>query len=51
VGGPLGPLVDGYSVAFLAAAIAMLLAAPISFVLIRGRKEDLLPTQAAVHLG
>ena len=51
VGGPLGALVDGYSVAFLAAAIAMLLAAPISFFLIRGRKEDLLPTEAPVHLG
>lgn len=51
VGGPLGPLVDGYSVAFLAAAVAMLLAAPISFFLIRGRKEDLLPTEAPVHLG
>lgn len=47
----LGVLVDGYSAAFVGAGVAVLLAAPISALMIRGRKEDLLPTGPAVHLG
>ncbi|RUR02067.1 DHA2 family efflux MFS transporter permease subunit [Labedella endophytica] len=44
-------LVDGYSAAFVAAAIGMALAAVIAFALIRGPKEDLLPTgdRAPIH--
>jgi len=47
----LGALVDGYSAAFVGAGVAVLLAAPISALMIRGRKEDLLPSGPAVHLG
>ncbi|WP_323749727.1 MFS transporter [Curtobacterium sp. VKM Ac-1376] len=47
----LGALVDGYSAAFVGAAIAVLVAAPISFFMIRGSKEELLPSGPVVHLG
>jgi len=47
----LAALVDGYSAAFVGAGVAVLLAAPISLLMIRGRKEDLLPSGPAVHLG
>ncbi|WP_411700056.1 MFS transporter [Conyzicola sp.] len=43
--------VDGYSVAFICAAALMLVAAPISFFLIRPSREDLLKNAGAVHLG
>jgi EmrB/QacA subfamily drug resistance transporter len=43
--------VDGYSVAFVCAAALMLVAAPISFFLIRPSREDLLKNAAAVHMG
>jgi EmrB/QacA subfamily drug resistance transporter len=44
-------LVDGYSAAFLAAAVGLVLAAIVAVVFIRGRKEDLLPSgeHAVVH--
>jgi EmrB/QacA subfamily drug resistance transporter len=44
-------LVDGYSVAFLWAALLIALAAPISFFLIRPSKDDLLKNADVVHLG
>jgi EmrB/QacA subfamily drug resistance transporter len=46
-------LVDGYSAAFLAAAVGLVLAAIVAVVFIRGRKEDLLPSgeHAVVHAG
>ena len=47
----LGSLVDGYSAAFVAAGVATLVAAVISFVMIRGSKEDLLPSGPVVHMG
>lgn len=47
----LGALVSGYSTAFLWAAGLLLLAAPISFLLIRVPRSDLLRTTDAVHLG
>ncbi|GAB3607658.1 MFS transporter [Conyzicola nivalis] len=43
--------VDGYSVAFICAGALMLVAAPISFFLIRPSREDLLKNAAAVHMG
>jgi EmrB/QacA subfamily drug resistance transporter len=43
--------VDGYSVAFACAAGLMLVAAPISFFLIRPSKGDLLKTADVVHMG
>ena len=46
-----GALVDGYSAAFVGAAVAVLLAAPVSALLIRGRKEDLLPSGPVAHVG
>ncbi|NII52013.1 MFS transporter [Frigoribacterium endophyticum] len=47
----LGSLVEGYSAAFVAAGVATLVAAVISFVMIRGSKEDLLPSGPVVHMG
>ena len=47
----LGALVDGYSAAFVGAGVAVLLAAPISALMIRGRKEDLLPSGPVLHVG
>jgi EmrB/QacA subfamily drug resistance transporter len=44
-------LVDGYSVAFLWAALLIALAAPISFFLIRPSKDDLLKNADVVHMG
>ena len=44
-------LVSGYSVAFIWAAGLMLLAAPISFFLIRPNKADLLNNPDVVHMG
>jgi EmrB/QacA subfamily drug resistance transporter len=43
--------VSGYSAAFVCAATLMLVAAPISFFLIRPSKEDLLKNVDAVHMG
>jgi EmrB/QacA subfamily drug resistance transporter len=43
--------VSGYSAAFVCAAALMLIAAPISFFLIRPSKEDLLKNADAVHMG
>jgi EmrB/QacA subfamily drug resistance transporter len=54
---PAGPavelesLVSGYSVAFVWAAILMLVAVPISFFMIRPAREDLLRAEGAVHMG
>jgi len=44
---------QGYSAAFIAAAVGLVIASIIAIVCIRGRKEDLLPSgdQQAVHLG
>ncbi|MDJ0337238.1 MFS transporter [Cryobacterium sp. PH31-O1] len=47
----LGALVSGYQSAFLWAAVIIFAAAPVSFFLVRPRKEDLLGAGAAVHLG
>jgi hypothetical protein len=47
----LGTLVDGYQAAFVGAGIAALVAAPISFFMIRGTKEELLPSGPVVHMG
>ncbi|WP_104134925.1 MFS transporter [Cryobacterium sp. Y62] len=46
-----GALVSGYQSTFLWAAIIMFAAAPIAFFLVRLRKEDLLGSSAAAHLG
>jgi EmrB/QacA subfamily drug resistance transporter len=46
-----GSLVSGYSAAFVCAAVLMLAAAPIAFILIRPSKEDLLKNADAVHMG
>ncbi len=52
---PLSALTAGYSVVFVAAAVAMLAGAIIAFFFIRGRKEQLMPSGddalAGVHLG
>ncbi|MBB2924628.1 MFS transporter [Cellulomonas cellasea] len=45
-------LVDGYSAAFVATAVALLVAAVIAVVCIRGTKEELMPSgEGVVHLG
>jgi EmrB/QacA subfamily drug resistance transporter len=44
-------LVSGYSAAFVAAAVLMLVGAPIAYFLIRPSKEDLLKNADAVHMG
>ena len=44
-------LVDGYAMAFRAAAVLILIAAPIAFFLIRPSKADLLKNADAVHMG
>jgi EmrB/QacA subfamily drug resistance transporter len=44
-------LVDGYSVAFLWAALLIAIAAPISFFLVRPSKDDLLRNADVVHMG
>ncbi|MDQ0736633.1 MFS transporter [Arthrobacter agilis] len=49
--GGLQPLVDGYSVVFLAAAIALALASPISWVLINVPRDEFTTSDEAVHLG
>ena len=46
-----GALVSGYQSAFLWAALIIFAAAPIAFFLVRPRREDLLGTGPAVHLG
>ena len=46
-----GALVSGYQSAFLWAALIIFAAAPIAFFLVRPRREDLLGTEPAVHLG
>ena len=46
-----GALVNGYHAAFLWAAIIIFAAAPSAFFLVRPRREDLLSTVPAVHLG
>jgi len=43
--------VDGYQAAFFWAAVGVFLAAPVAFVMVRPRAEDLLGNEAAVHLG
>ncbi|MNW68379.1 hypothetical protein D3C74_471320 [compost metagenome] len=49
----LAAFVDGYSAAFVATAVTLVVGAVIAAVLIRGPKEQLLPQgdQVAVHLG
>ena len=49
--GQQGAVVDGYSAAFVAAGVATLIAAVISFTMIRGRNGDLLPSGPVVHMG
>ncbi|TKV29016.1 MFS transporter [Arthrobacter sp. NamB2] len=49
-GGPQS-LVDGYSVVFLAAAVALALAAPISWFMIRVARNEFTTSGEAVHLG
>jgi hypothetical protein len=44
-------LVDGYQAAFFWAAVGVFVAAPVAFFMVRPRPEDLLGTEAAVHLG
>lgn len=44
-------LVSGYHAAFLWAAILIACAGPLSFWLVRPKKEDLLGTEGAVHMG
>ncbi len=46
-----GALVSGYQSAFLWAAVIIFAAAPIAFFLVRPRKEDLLGTGSAAHVG
>lgn len=43
--------VDGYQAAFFWAAVGVFVAAPVAFFMVRPRPEDLLGTEAAVHLG
>lgn len=44
---PFAAMVDGYGQVFLASAMAMLFAAVVSAVMIRGKKEDLMPQAGA----
>ncbi|WP_255546355.1 MFS transporter [Glaciihabitans sp. dw_435] len=48
---PFGGLVDGYSIVFIAAAIAMIVAIPIGWFMVRVSKEDFTAGEGAVHLG
>ncbi|WP_104116533.1 MFS transporter [Arthrobacter sp. B1805] len=49
--GGLQSLVDGYAVVFLAAAVALALAAPISWFMIRVARNEFTTSGEAVHLG
>ncbi|MHA7209207.1 MFS transporter [Arthrobacter sp. MDT1-65] len=49
--GGLQPLVDGYSVVFLAAAIALALASPVSWFMINVPRDAFTTSNEAVHLG
>jgi EmrB/QacA subfamily drug resistance transporter len=49
--GGLQPLVDGYSVVFLAAAVALALASPISWFMIRVAREEFSTSGETAHLG
>ncbi|MCU1633831.1 MAG: transporter, partial [Micrococcaceae bacterium] len=49
--GGLQPLVDGYSVVFLAAAVALALASPISWFMIRVAREEFSQSGKSAHLG
>ena len=43
--------VDGYQAAFFWAAVGVFLASPVSFFMVRPKKQDLLGTEPAMHLG
>ncbi|PWD51620.1 MFS transporter [Serinibacter arcticus] len=49
----LGAFVNGYSAVFIASGVGMVIAAAIAFVMVRGTKEQLLPTDApaVAHVG
>jgi EmrB/QacA subfamily drug resistance transporter len=48
---PLDGLVEGYSVVFIAAAVAMLIAAPIGWFMVRVSSSEFVAGEGAVHLG
>lgn len=48
---PFGGVVDGYSLVFVAAAIAIIVAAPIGWFMVRVSKDDFTAGEGAVHLG